>query len=80
MLFQWLRSKVRDSILGGVSDALEVIEADSGNTASEIAGQLRVRLQLQLPAPVPPPQPERQETASEPMPNGSGKRKMARTE
>ncbi len=33
-LFSWLRSSVRDAVLGGVADALEVIDGNAGNDAS----------------------------------------------
>jgi hypothetical protein len=32
-LFAWLRSSVRDAVLGGVADALEVIDGNDASTA-----------------------------------------------
>ena len=52
-MFTWLRNKVRDCVLGGVNDALEIIEAagPEGDT-NPLAAALASRLRPQLPAPV----------------------------
>jgi hypothetical protein len=49
-MFAWLRSKVRDSILAGVQDALQEIDGDSAAPPVDVLALLRSRLQS-LPAP-----------------------------
>ena len=43
-LFSWLRASIRDSVLAGVADALEIIEGEPASDMTPALTQLRARL------------------------------------
>jgi hypothetical protein len=53
MLFSWIRSKVRNAVLAGVSDAVDELDHGGDGAAGEAANQLRLRLGYR-PAEAPP--------------------------
>jgi hypothetical protein len=54
MFFAYIRAKVRDSVLAGLSDAVAEIERGDADGVPEALASLRGRLQA-LPAPEPEP-------------------------
>jgi hypothetical protein len=82
-LFSWLRSSVRDAVLNGVDDALNILDGGSRDTATPQLDALRSRLTVALPAPssVPTEAPGKaqdatgSETAQEPTPTRNSRRK-----
>lgn len=49
-MFAWLRAKVRNAILAGINDAVELVERQGANDNDEAPRELEERIRL-LPAP-----------------------------
>ena len=44
MLFNWIRTKVRNAVLAGVNDAVEELDHSGDDAAGEAVSRLRLRL------------------------------------
>ena len=53
MLFSWIRNRVRDAFLAGISDGVAELEQDGPKDTTSAIATLRVRLTPALPAPAP---------------------------